>query len=170
MIREAANEDAPGIAEVNAAAWPWAYADILSPETIEDETDPLTRALQTTRIIARGDLFLVADGADGIVAYASEFRPPQLEGFDAEIGSLYVHPDFAGRGLGRALVGALTCRLWDRGARSLAVNTLAANAIGRGFYERLGGTARTAPDWESLPCVWYTWDEGAMSGLIPSVP
>ena len=74
-------------------------------------------------------LIAVIDGA--AAGFAS------LEGGDV-IGMLYVDPEFAGRGAGRALIDALTKLAAARGAKRL---TAEASEGAKPLFERLGFTA-----------------------------
>ncbi len=52
---------------------------------------------------------------------------------DDEIGGLFLHPDFHGQGLGRAMVDHVRPE-----RKSLSVEVFERNAIGRRFYEAYG--------------------------------
>jgi L-amino acid N-acyltransferase YncA len=107
-----------------------------------EETPPTAEAM-AGRIAAvrRLDLpWLVAEDAGEIVgyAYASAFRPRPGYRYTAE-DSVYVAPDAAGRGVGRALLSAVIARCEAMGLRRmLAVIGDSANAASIGLHRSLG--------------------------------
>ena len=73
-------------------------------------------------------------------AYCQWFKPRPAYRFSAE-DSIYVHPDAAGRGLGRDLLAALTGQAQERGIRKLiAVIGDSDNAASIGVHRALGFT------------------------------
>jgi len=89
---------------------------------------------------AKGLPWLVAeqDGALSGFAYANHFRARPAYRFFLE-DSIYVHPDAAGRGIGRLLLAELLARCEALGARQmLAVIGDAANAGSIGVHRALG--------------------------------
>ncbi len=63
----------------------------------------------------------------------------KAQGFDGEIGAIYVLQLFQRQGIGRALVSALSCDLGNRGFRGCALWVLQENVPARHFYEKYGG-------------------------------
>lgn len=96
----------------DAAAVAAIYAHHVAHGTASYDTE--ARSVEATAALvadhrARGWPFLVARGADGAVlgyAYASQFRPRAAYAWACE-DSIYVDPASQGRGIGRALLGAL---------------------------------------------------------------
>ena len=64
----------------------------------------------------------------------------QEQGFDGEIGAIYVLRSHQRLGVGAALMGMLARRLREQGRRAANLWVLRENAPARTFYERLGGT------------------------------
>ena len=81
--------------------------------------------------------FLVAT-VDGEVVGCGAVR--RLDGADAEIKRMYVMPSFRGRGIGRALLGALEGEARSLGATRLVLETGERMPEAVAFYERAGFT------------------------------
>jgi GNAT superfamily N-acetyltransferase len=112
--------------------------------------------------IANRELVLVAvNGQHGIVGMASMGPARDRElGFDGEVFTLYVDPDFFGRGVGRRLLNGAFAELRKRGFRSCVIWAHAKNNA-RYFYEAMGGrlvaerTARMMGD--AVPEAAFGW-------------
>ncbi len=107
------------------------------------EEVPPTDAEMAQRIAAvqdRGLPYLVAEDEGRIVgfAYAAPFRPRAAYRYTAE-DSVYIHPDFLGRGIGKALVAEVIVASERLGLRQLvAVIGDSANAGSIGLHRSLG--------------------------------
>jgi phosphinothricin acetyltransferase len=92
-------------------------------------------------VVTRGLPYLVAEDGEGLVigfAYASPYRPRAAYRFTAEV-SVYVHPDFVGRGLGKLLMGRVVSVCDGLGLRQLvAVIGDSGNAGSIGLHRSLG--------------------------------
>lgn len=77
--------------------------------------------------------------------------------------ALYVDTTKQGSGIGRALLQELARLLAADGAERLLIGVLAANAPGRGFYERMGGKLLGERDFDDegvqLVEAVYVWDD-----------
>jgi L-amino acid N-acyltransferase YncA len=101
-------------------------------------------------IVGRGFPYLVAEHAGGVVgyAYASPYRPRPAYHYTAE-NSVYLHPAWVGRGIGRRLLLALLAECEATGLRQIvAVIGDSANGASIALHRRLGfamiGTIRSA--------------------------
>jgi len=148
-VRDATDGDVEAIRAVAESAWYAALGGALDPAEIaaavETYYDPeLVAAGVETEEIA----FYVADaagepGADGgntgegreVVGFASAERTWADE---AELHTVYVHPDRWGEGAGRALVDEAASWARGEGVDRLACGVLADNAVGVGFLEAVG--------------------------------
>ena len=81
----------------------------------------------------------VAVEADGIVGFVTVAERKHFTGVaEAYVGELAVVEDAEGRGVGRALMGAVEAWARDRGLARISLDTGTANAGARGFYAALG--------------------------------
>ena len=114
-IRPSRDEDVAAIAAI--------YAHHVLHGTGTFETAPPTEADMAARradVLAKGLPYLVAEEAGQVLgfAYCQWFKPRPAYRFSAE-DSIYLHPDAAGRGLGRQLLDELCSQAQQRGIRKL---------------------------------------------------
>lgn len=109
------------------------------------ETDPPSQAdmaARRTDVLAKGLPYLVAEEGGRVLgfAYCQWFKPRPAYRFSAE-DSIYLHPDAAGQGLGKALLAELASQAEAAGIRKLiAVIGDSANAGSVGVHRALGFT------------------------------
>ncbi|MDR3692842.1 MAG: GNAT family N-acetyltransferase [Fimbriimonas sp.] len=149
------------MSRVAGNAWRFAYAGILPQEFIDSVIEPiLCEERFRTAIRERPVARFVALSEDGqVVGFVTECRPCSLEGYDAEIGSLYVDPEASRSGIGAKLVDAMVARFKAQGCRSMAIHTLAQNRIGCAFYAKIGGQEGPIAIWKGVPSKWYVWPD-----------
>lgn len=140
-IRAARADDADAVARVYVESWHDTYAAIL-PKRLLCAMTPQGQAARWRAAItaSRREQVLVADcGRYGVVGMSSlgPSRDAAL-GYDGEVYTLYVDPDFFGRGAGRALLQGGFASLRARGFSSCMVWAHARNPA-RFFYEAMGG-------------------------------
>ena len=114
-VRKAVEADAAEIAAI--------YAHHVIHGTASYDTEPpsvYAMRAKIRQILAAGWPFLVAerDGAVVGYAYATQFRDRAAYAWTAE-DSIYVHPDFAGQGIGRALLEKLCVAAEQFGFRQI---------------------------------------------------
>jgi phosphinothricin acetyltransferase len=134
-IRPSTDADVAAIAAI--------YAHHVLHGTGTFETTPPTEAEMAQRradVLARALPYIVAE-EDGRVlgfAYCQWFKPRPAYRFSAE-DSIYLHPEAAGKGLGRQLLAELAARAEAVGVRKLiAVIGDSANAGSIGVHRSLG--------------------------------
>jgi len=129
-VREAGAADFPALAEVLGAVWPEhaTTADTLAHEDAELRDHPGRPHLW--RLVAEDGGRVV--GAAWAVQYPGMFHPDRYH------VDLLVRPEAEGRGVGRALAGALETHLTARGARELLAGTREDRPRGLVFLERHG--------------------------------
>lgn len=137
LVRWAALEDAPDLADVHVASWQKAYAGIF-PETFLDGLDREARSRWWRRHIAEGARVLVSE-SDRVVGFCS-LGPSDDEGW-GEIFAIYVHPDHWDEGHGYRLLEAGETALRELDHQRALLWVLETNERGRRFYERQGWVA-----------------------------
>jgi GNAT superfamily N-acetyltransferase len=169
-FRSAEIGDADAWARIVTAGWRWAYRGIIAQAEL-DALDIPRRAARFAERLDTQNLSVVAlDAERGPVGFAFEHRPCSLEGFDVEIGALYVDPECTRSGIGKQLVERMAEQFRARGASSMAIHTLAANRIGRGFYEKIGGKLVHEDLWDDHPAVWYGYSLSDLAyARVPAV-
>jgi len=158
-IRDAKIEDADRIGQIAVDAWNYAYSSFLPAEFMSARCDPSRRAQRMRDRWSEDDLRLVALSDDEVIGFAFELTPSQVAGIDSESEALYVDPIFSRIGAGRALVEEMVKRFVARGARSMAVHTLAENKIGCAFYKKMGGMEGPYTTWNDFPSRWFIWPD-----------
>lgn len=135
LIRPSTDADVPQIAAI--------YAHHVLHGTGTFETTPPTESDMAARradVLGKGLPYLVAE-EDGRVlgfAYCQWFKPRPAYRFSAE-DSIYLHPDAAGRGVGKQLLAELAARAEAAGIRKLiAVIGDSNNAGSVGVHGALG--------------------------------
>lgn len=143
VIRDAGFGDAPAIAKVSYLTWLHAYRGIipdaeLDALNLESVTDKWVQILSLVSPKS-GTLVAIYDGS--LIAYSRFY--PTLDSDDdrdmvATIGSIYVHPDFQHKGIGRELMRKILETVKGHGFTEATLHVLAANETARKFYEFLG--------------------------------
>lgn len=166
-IREATPSDARAIAEAHVASWRWAYRHQLSGEFLAglsvEEREGMWAGWLAPEHPSTGTL--VAVERDGIVGFCS-FGPCRDDDATediAEVLTIYLLEDAAGRGIGRDIFAAACDRLRDLGYRRATLWVLASNDRTRRFYEKAGWTwdgtvSEHRFDCANLPVVRYGTD------------
>jgi RimJ/RimL family protein N-acetyltransferase len=164
VIREATPDDARAIAEVHVASWRWAYRGELPAEFLDGLTvDDREREWHEWLTPEQGAGTLVALEGGAVVGFCS-FGPSRDDDADeqtAEVRTIYLREEVAGRGVGRDLFASANDRLRDLGYRRATLWVMSSNERSRRFYERAGWSwdGRTSAhrfDCGNVPIVRYT--------------
>jgi len=164
QIREAKPEDAEAIARVHLASWKTTYPGLIPQNYIDGLRVEDGIARWKERLGTPDDaLVFVAQDAAGVFGFAAGGAMVHtVEGFDGELGAIYLLARHQRRGAGRALVRAVAEALQARAFRSMVVWALRENPA-CGFYERLGGVKvgeqPITIGGVALPEVAYGWRE-----------
>ena len=135
VLRESRDADLVAIAAIYAHH---VRHGLASFEEEPPDADELGR--RRAALLERGYPYIVAEAGGAVVgyAYAGPYRPRPAYRHTVE-DTVYVAPDAAGRGVGRALLEALIARCTALGYRQMvAVIGDSANAPSIGLHEALG--------------------------------
>ena len=144
LIRPATTADANAITDVQIGGWRWAYTGLV-PQDFLDSLDMEARAETWRQRIAEGQYngpkyLFVAEEKDKVLGVASIGAARYEDrGQDGELWMLYVHPQAARTGVGKALFDHACDKLRQEGYSGFYVMCMRDNPIGRGFYEKMGG-------------------------------
>lgn len=133
-IRSTRLEDAPSIAAI--------YAHHVLNGTASFDTVPRTEAETAERIAwisEQGWPFIVAEKQGEVLgyAYATQFRDRPAYAGTCE-NSIYVRPDWVGRGVGRTLLAALVARATEHGFRQMIAVVGGGEPASVALHEKLG--------------------------------
>lgn len=138
MLREASAADIPAIQTIAHAAWPVAYAGIISAAQVAYMLDMMygTPALEA-QFGAGRHRFLLAE-RDGTASGFAGFEHHHGSGA-TRLHKLYVLPEAKGTGLGRLLLEAVLTEAQRAGATAIELNVNKRNPA-KDFYARQGFT------------------------------
>ena len=166
-IKVAGADDCEGMATACSRSLLTAYRGVIPDGVFDPEMiSPERLAAEITAGMADfgpDDRLFAAESDLGIVGYSYARPYPTEFGLGAgQIKSLYVDPDWWGRGVGTALSQAALDFIASRGHQLAVLHVLKMNVAGRQFYEQRGWTY----DCELLPMeigmhVRYRWQQTA---------
>lgn len=163
-IRTAKPQDAERIAWVHLESWKTTYPGIIPQAYIDGlKVENGIRNWQERLAQDGGPMVFVAEDTAGIFGFAAGGAMVHpVEGFDGELGAIYLLASHQKRGAGAALVRHVAGALRERRFQSMVVWVLKENPS-RGFYERMGGVLVGEQGIEiggvTLPEVAYGWRE-----------
>ncbi|KQU64792.1 acetyltransferase [Aminobacter sp. DSM 101952] len=128
-IRHAVHDEVHVLARVGLAAWCKGIQPLVPSATSDkiEKDNPFVPFLEDMG--ARVLVAVIDDRAAGIVA---------CEHSDDYISDVWVAPEFEGRGVASALIGALEREISGRGFSKARIHVAAANTRALGLYEHLG--------------------------------
>lgn len=145
--REAGCGDAGALGTLHVASWRETYVGILPAEMLAglsaDERSSMWGAVLDDPARFGGTSIFLGEHAGTLVGFgtctAQRDEALSAQGWDGEIGALYVLRSHQGQGIGTALMGFMAVRLLDQGRTKASLWVLRQNRPARRFYERLGG-------------------------------
>jgi GNAT superfamily N-acetyltransferase len=165
-VREATIEDAAAIAHVHLASWKTTYPGIIPQDYIDSLQVKNGIASWQAQLSERKALVLVAEDEDGVFGFAAGgaiLHP--VEGYQGELGAIYLLASHHRKGAGAALVRRVATDLQRQGFTNMVVWVLRENPA-RGFYQRMGGVPvgeqMIEIGGEPLPEIAYGWPQIAV--------
>lgn len=128
-------DDRFAVSRIYEESWKFAYKGMV-PQAYLDSipagrwAGSLDRAGWDTLVMTEGERLI---GTSSV----SPSRRPDWPGY-GEVVSLYLLPEYMGRGLGKALLSAAAERLEEQGFRDILLWVLEENRRARDFYEKAG--------------------------------
>lgn len=128
-------DDKFAISYIYEKSWKWAYRDIIPQSYLES----IPTGSWTPRLSGFGRNSLVMLDGENYIGTSSycEARLSEFAGF-GEIVSIYLLPEYAGRGYGRQLLSAAVNELAELGCRDIYLWVLEENHRARVFYQKFG--------------------------------
>ncbi len=160
-IRPATKADALAVATVHVRSWQAAYPGLV-PQTYLDSLTPEGRHGRWEDILAatswpkQATLLLIDEPDETVMGFVS-FGPTRDEDDDpatvAEVGTLYIDPDYWSHGGGELLLSAAVAQLAEAGFAEITLWALETNIRARRFYDhrgwKLDGTTKQH-DWKAF--------------------
>jgi ribosomal protein S18 acetylase RimI-like enzyme len=141
LIRPAVPDDAPAIATIHAETWRVAYRGLL-PDAYLDDLTPDSRLPMWQEILSgrHPQIQVWVVTIDDTVAGFASTNPARDEPGTGELATIYMHPDWMHRGIGRILLAHAESGLVAQGFTVARLAVLRDNHSTRRFYERAGWT------------------------------
>jgi L-amino acid N-acyltransferase YncA len=137
-IRQAKIEDAAAIAHVHVESWKTTYAGIVSDTFLSSLDEEERMRIWQEQILADDTSIFVVEDETGIFGFATGGKNrEELEGYDAELYTIYLLHERQQQGVGRALCLTLASALQAGGFKSMLVWVLERNPS-VSFYGRVG--------------------------------
>jgi L-amino acid N-acyltransferase YncA len=142
-IRDAVPADARAIAEVHVRSWQAAYRGEL-PDDYLDGLSVDERERMWTAVFAepepRAAVFVATDDEGRVVGFTGvgPSRDDDASTSTGEVRTIYLRPEWFGKGVGRDLFARANERLRELGFSRATLWVLATNERSRRFYEKAG--------------------------------
>lgn len=147
-FRQADVTDADAIGSLHVVSWRETYRGIL-PEKLLDGLSTEARSAMWRTVLNGsanwdGTNIFVAEIGRDIVGFGAcggqRDRELRKQGFDGEIGAIYVLESQQRAGVGQGLMRLMARSLLGRGRKAASLWVVRENVGARSFYEKLGGT------------------------------
>ena len=142
-IRDAVADDARAIAEVHVRSWQAAYRgelpdDYLDGLSIDERERMWTQAFAEPE--PRAAVSVATDDDGGVVGFTGvgQSRDDDAPAGTGEVRTIYLLPEWFGKGVGRDLFARANERLRELGFTRATLWVLATNERSRRFYEKAG--------------------------------
>lgn len=164
LVRKALLTDAPGLAKVHVDTWRTTYRGTV-PDGYLLNLSYERSAKNAELMLSEGIYhYFLAEEAGTVVGFVTGGpNRGNEEGYDAELGAIYILKEAQGKGTGRALFLSLAEDLATAGFRSMILWVLEENRPARRFYEAMGGLLVSRKDiiigGKTLVEVSYGWPD-----------
>lgn len=153
-VRPGKPEDIDAIVRIFRACWQESYRDLLSDDVRGAMTIEKARELWLPALTPNSDReTLVACIGESPIGVSRIGRDPDFSD-RGHLFSLYIEPEYAGKGFGKALLTAALGRLSERGSKEISLWVFKANLGALELYKKMGfkptGRERTDARWQSL--------------------
>jgi len=148
IIRDYQNSDLPALAHLHSASKYAAEKGIIfdddlalfTPDYYQDKWQEWSQWEDSTiHVAVNDDQTMIGFCCFGRVKTRPDFDKGVVPRFGGEVYSLYIHPDYFGRGVGKALFIDACHHLIDQKITSLLLWTMKKNKRACGFYDAMGG-------------------------------
>ena len=146
IIRPVKTEDAEQYIKLNNLVWRFAYNHIFPEEVFIERENNLDKKIEKFSTYAFNDdtqMMYVAECDKNVVGFISakliSNYPHFAELGYAELGAIYIHPDYQGLGLGSKFKNMFEMWAKGNGATKYVIGVLKDNHKARMVYEKWGG-------------------------------
>jgi GNAT superfamily N-acetyltransferase len=144
--REARLEDAGAIADILVTSWQSAYPELLDPDYLRAMDKKRYTQMYAESIFKVREKIFIAESGSTVLGFI--LGNLLTEGpYDCEVKELYVHPEQQGKGIGNALLTAMTAFFREAGMKRMLIWALR-GARNNDFYQKMGGIAREQTETE----------------------
>jgi GNAT superfamily N-acetyltransferase len=157
IIRAQRPDDAEAVVDVHLRSWRWAYTGLIPDDYIDllwsHRADRIVRTRASLVAPEPDHRYWLAELNGVVVGLASTFpsADDDAEPGTGQVGALYLVPEAAGIGVGRALFARAVDDLRERGSRRATLWVLDTNVRARRFYEAAGWQPDGATKVEDRP-------------------
>ena len=138
LVRKATTSDLDSLVEIFRACWLTSYKEIL-PESVRDEMSiEKAREMWALSVIPHPERTTFVIETDRKVVGVTRVGTDVTNSARGHLFSLYVHPDNAGRGLGKILLRHALASLREIGFEEITLWVFKNNAPTRNLYSSLG--------------------------------
>ncbi len=138
LVRTATVDDLDSLVEIFRACWLTSYRDIL-PLSVRDEMSvEKAREMWALSVTPHPERTTFVIELNGVVVGVARVGADVSNSARGHLFSLYVHPDNAGRGLGKLLLKHALASLRENGFEEITLWVFKNNAPTRNLYSSLG--------------------------------
>ena len=138
LVRTATTADLDSLVEIFRACWLTSYKDIL-PQSVRDEMSAeKAREMWALSVTPHPERTTFVIEQDGMVVGVARVGTDISNSARGHLFSLYVHPDNAGRGLGKLLLRHALASLREKEFKEITLWVFKNNAPTRNLYSSLG--------------------------------